>query len=148
MSILKAISDHAKFHPSLLEQFFEMILKGRETGDTLPPICPSDCISSDTIVVESMKSASHTHTTFTFSHIEKIGKVGTKGLVVEEGSFCVRVCVETFLVSRTTGPSWWVRGDRGGVQVRMEEKYDVIHSIAWEIGELCQGIEDVLLVCG
>ena len=69
MSVLKAISDHAKFHSSLLEQFFKMILEGRETSDTFPPICPANGISSDTVVVESMKSTSHTHTTFTFSHI-------------------------------------------------------------------------------
>jgi len=99
VSVLKAISDHAKFHLSLLEQFFEMILKSHETSDTLPPIRPSDCISSDTVVVESMKSASHTHTTFTFSHIKKIGKVGTKGLVFEEGSFNIGVCIKAFLVS-------------------------------------------------
>ena len=132
MSVLKVISDHAKFHPSLLEQFFEMILKGHETSDTLPPICPSDCISSDTIIVKSMESTSHTHTTFTFSHIEKIGKVGTQGLVFKEGSFNVGVCIEMFLISRATSPSWWVRSNGDGVWVRMEEKHNVIHSIAWE----------------
>ena len=99
MSILKVISDHAELHSSLLEQFFEMILKGREASDTLPPIRPSDCISSDAVVVKSMESASHTHTAFTFSHIEKIGKVGTKGLVFEEGSFNIGVCIKAFLVS-------------------------------------------------
>ena len=69
MGILETISDHAKFHPSLLEQLFEMILEGCETSDTFPPIRPSNGISSDTVVIESMKSTSHTHTTFTFGHI-------------------------------------------------------------------------------
>jgi len=69
VGILETISDHAKFHASLLKQFFEMIFEGCETGDTFPPIRPSDGISSDTVVVKSMKSTSHTHTTFTFSHI-------------------------------------------------------------------------------
>ena len=99
MGILEMISDHAEFQSSLLEQFFEMVLEGCETSDTFPPVRPSDGISSDTVVVESMKSASHTHATFTFSHIQKIGKVGTEGLVFEERSFNVGVCVETFLMA-------------------------------------------------
>jgi len=69
VGILEMISDHAKFHPSLFEQLFEMILEGRETSDTFSPVHPSDGISSDTIVVKSMESTSHTHTTFTFGHI-------------------------------------------------------------------------------
>ena len=97
--VLKAISDHAKLQSSLLQQFFEMVLEGRETSDAFPPVCPADCISSDTVVIESMESASHTHTAFTFGHIKEIGKVGTEGLVFKEGSFSVGVCVETFLVA-------------------------------------------------
>ena len=69
VSVLKAVSDHAKLQSSLFQQFFEMVLEGRETSDTFPPICPTNGISSDTVVIESVKSASHTHTTFTFSHI-------------------------------------------------------------------------------
>ena len=121
MSILKAISDHAKFHPSLLEQFFKMIFEGRETSDALSPIRPSDCISSDTIVIKSMESVSHSHTAFTFSHIQEIGKVGTEGLVFERRSFDIGVCIEAFLVARATSPEWRVRGNRGGVRVCAKE---------------------------
>jgi len=77
VGILETISDHAKFHPSLLEQFFEMIFEAVRLVIHFSNR-PSDGISSDTAVVKSMESASHSHTTFTFSHIQEIGKVGTK----------------------------------------------------------------------
>jgi len=58
-------------------------------------------------------------------------------LVVEEGSFCSG-CGRNVLGIPNHRPKLVGEGDRGGVQVRMEEKYDVIHSML-EIGELCQG---------
>jgi len=121
-----------------------MELESRKTGDTFPPIRPLNGISSDTVVIESMKSTSHTHTAFTFGHIQEIGKVGTEGLVFEKGSFGVRVCVEAFPVARATSQKWgpWVIGAVWG---RCGEEHDMIHCIAWEFRELCQGIEDVLL---
>ena len=40
-------------------------------------------------------------------------------MVVDERTFGVRVCIEAFLISRTTGPGWWVRGN-GGAKSRVE----------------------------
>jgi len=64
-----------------------MVLESHKTGDAFPPIHPLDRISSNTVVVKSMESTSHSHTAFTFSHIKEIGKVGAEGLVFEKGSF-------------------------------------------------------------
>jgi len=67
-------------------------------------------------------------------------------LILNERTFGVRVCVMAFFISRATSPSWGVRGNGGGVRVRAEEEHDAIHSIAREVGELCRGVEDVLLL--
>ena len=68
-------------------------------------------------------------------------------MVLDERTFGVRVSVETFLISWTTGPGWWVRGDGSGVWVCVKEKHNTIHCIAREVGELGQRVEDVLLFC-
>ena len=61
-------------------------------------------------------------------------------MVLNEGTFGVRVCVEAFLISRATSPGWGVRGNGGGVGVRMEEEHDVIHGVAREFREFCRGV--------
>jgi len=67
-------------------------------------------------------------------------------LILNEGTFSVRMCIETFFISWATSPGRGVRGNRGGVGVRMEEEHDAIHSITREFREFCQGVEDVLLL--
>ena len=42
-------------------------------------------------------------------------------MVFNERTFSVRVCIEVFLISQTTCPGWWVRGDRGGVRIGVKE---------------------------
>jgi len=69
-------------------------------------------------------------------------------LVFDKRTFDVRVCIETFLVSWTTGPGWWMGGNRGSVWMCVKKEHDMIHHIAREIRKLGQGVKDILFFCG
>jgi len=69
-------------------------------------------------------------------------------LILKKRTFNIGVCIVTFLISMTAGPSRGVRSNGGGVWIGVKEEHDVVHGITWEIGEFGQRIKDILFFCG